>query len=99
MSFTDQAQLFLDRLARRIELVPSLDYEDTHESLMLYLPDKRIYLFNIHNGTEQLWLSSPFSGGRHFFYRDPDWIDTRTGDELTKLLKQELLDHYKIFLE
>jgi frataxin-like iron-binding protein CyaY len=35
-------------------------------SLTLLLPDRKIYLFNVHAGMQQLWMSSPISGGRHF---------------------------------
>jgi len=56
------------------------------------------HLFNIHQGMEQVWMSSPFSGGRHFFYQASSWIDTRSGEELGQVFKTELYTHYQIVL-
>ena len=52
----------------RFQDFSDIDCEETAQSLSVILPDQRIYLFNIHTGMQQLWLSSPISGGRHFIY-------------------------------
>ena len=99
MAFLDCAQSFLYMLAHQIESIPGLDYDEAEHALTIHLPDQRVYLFNIHQGMEQLWLSSPFSGGRHFYYHNSCWLDTRTGDARLSVLKQEILTHYQISLD
>ena len=99
MTFLDQAQGFLYHVAQQIETIDRLDYDETEHSLTIHLPDQRVYLFNIHQGMEQVWLSSPFSGGRHFSYQMPSWSDTRSGEDLLTVLKTELQTHYHIVFE
>ncbi len=99
MTFLHQAQAFLYHIAQQVETISCLDYDEAEHSLTIHLPDQRVYLFNIHQGMEQVWLSSPFSGGRHFFYQAPSWMDTRSGEDLLTVLKTELETQYHIAFE
>ncbi len=46
-----------------------LECDVTQISLTIGMPNGRVYLFNIHERMEQMWLSSPVSGGHHFTYQ------------------------------
>lgn len=70
-----------------LEKIKEIDCEETQQSLSIILPDGRVYLFNIHSGMRQLWMSSPVSGGHHFVFsqgnRDEE---TALGDTLNALV-------------
>ena len=87
--FFQQATSFLEKIMGELDKIQILDYDDSPESLTVVLPDQRVYLFNIHQPLSQLWVSSPFSGGRHFSYLAPHWTDTRNGEQLSAVLKKE----------
>ncbi len=44
---------------------------------------------------KELWLSSPFSGGAHFYPKDGQWFNTRTESSFEPLIFNEL-DKLKI---
>lgn len=88
--FHHQAALFFEKLILFLEKKQLLDYEETPESLTLYLSPHKTYLFNLQAVLEQVWLSSPFSGGRHFTHKKEEWIDTRTGEEIFSVLLREI---------
>jgi frataxin len=72
------------------------DYEVDwgHDVLTLTLPNGQQYVLNKHRASQQIWLSSPISGGWHFA-RDAAtacWQSTRSPQELWALLKTELPD-------
>ncbi len=50
------------------------------------------WLLNKHAPTQQIWLSSPLSGARHYAFDAASgrWLDTRGGPDLLKLLAVEL---------
>jgi frataxin-like iron-binding protein CyaY len=87
---------------------PQIDCEESTQSLTVVLPDQRVYLFNMHTGLQQLWLSSPFSGGRHFTYCKGktggngfgpwNWHDTRNNEIIERVLNDEFKIHYGIAL-
>jgi frataxin-like iron-binding protein CyaY len=64
--FIERIHLTWSHWIAHFEKFPSIDSEETDQSLTLLLPDRKIYLFNMHAGMQQLWMSSPISGGRHF---------------------------------
>ena len=51
-----------------------------------------IWLVNKHAPTQQIWLSSPRSGARHYAFdgASGQWRDTRGGDDLLSALTAEL---------
>jgi frataxin len=54
--------------------------------------DDGTWVVNKHAPTQQIWLSSPLSGARHFAYDagSRQWKDTRGGADLLTLLSGEL---------
>jgi frataxin len=54
--------------------------------------DEGIWLVNKHAPTQQIWLSSPRSGARHYAYdaASGQWRDTRGGADLLSALTAEL---------
>ena len=51
-----------------------------------------VWLVNKHAPTQQIWLSSPQSGARHYAFdrASGQWRDTRGGDDLLATLSTEL---------
>ena len=54
--------------------------------------DGGTWVVNKHAPTQQIWLSSPLSGARHYAFdsRSGQWKDTRGGPDLLALLSAEL---------
>ena len=54
--------------------------------------DEGIWLVNKHAPTQQIWLSSPRSGARHYAFdgASGQWRDTRGGGDLLATLSTEL---------
>jgi frataxin len=54
--------------------------------------DAGIWVVNKHAPTQQIWLSSPLSGARHYAFDglSGQWKDTRGGPDLLALLSAEL---------
>ena len=110
-----------------LETIEALDCEETPQSLTILLPSphhdgsnspdwskRPTYLFNQHAGLEQLWMSSPISGGRHFICHPEEqnadthnlhrvmffnWVDTRNGEIIEHVLNQELQRYWGIELQ
>lgn len=49
-----------------------------------------IFIINRNIPRQELWLSSPFSGGAHFSYSGQEWLNTRTQEPFEPLLFKEL---------
>jgi CyaY protein len=65
---------------------------DSHRSgglLELTLPGGGKVVVNTQPPLQELWLAAR-TGGRHFRYVHPRWIDTRNGDEFFVVLSREL---------
>lgn len=61
--------------------------------LQITFPSGHTWLLNRHGPTQEIWLSSPITGGLHFrFHGDIQrWISTRSSqDELFSFLEREL---------
>ncbi|MBC8269950.1 MAG: iron donor protein CyaY [Rhodospirillaceae bacterium] len=50
------------------------------------------YVINKQAPNLEIWLSSPVSGAKHFYFdeQQDSWIDTRTGEKLYDLLSNEM---------
>jgi len=70
-------------------MVDELEIDYDGKALQIYLQDGKQYLINFHGVTNQLWISSPFSGAHHFDYKDGSWQSTRMDINLNMLLKTE----------
>ena len=88
MSFEKNVQTYLDRLSERLE-ASGLDTD--YANLTLSFPVAcGLYLFKVHGLTEEIWLSSPVSGGHRFAQNGDQWINIRTEEELDSFLQEEL---------
>ncbi len=88
------ADAYLDALADEIDArdeKAALDADVQQGVLIVTLPSGAQYLVSKHLPTQQLWLSSPVSGGLHFRYNESDsaW-ELEDGRKLGQLLSQEL---------
>lgn len=67
----------------------TLDVELEGAVLTIGLPSGKQYLISKHAASQQIWVSSPASGGLHFSYGDEQWKLT-DGRELSALVQSEL---------
>jgi len=90
MSFQKKVQNYLDELASTLE---ALDFDVDYADLTLsFAVEEGLYLFKVHQLTEEIWLSSPQSGGHRFSYDSEKkcWVNIRNGLELEDFLTKEL---------
>ncbi|GAA5187066.1 iron donor protein CyaY [Ferrimonas gelatinilytica] len=62
-----------------------LDYDQAGSVLELECIDGTHIILNKQEPLRQLWLATKF-GGHHYDFRDGQWIDDRSGDELFSFL-------------
>jgi frataxin len=88
--FHQSAALILEEMADYFESSwPEADVDLLEDSLAVHLHDGKQYLLNKHGVTQQIWLSSPYSGAHHFALKNGHWHCTRTDKRLEDLLHQE----------
>ncbi len=92
--FLENAEELLQNIANAIEEADSsfqLDVDAMGDSVNIEFPDGSKYLITTHASTEEIWVSSPISGGSHFSYDDGEgvWKDSSDND-LLELVTQEL---------
>lgn len=68
---------------------PEADVDLLEDILTITLPEGGQYVINRHGVTQQIWVSSPFTGAHHFAYYNNDWKNTRTSLSLADFLRQE----------
>lgn len=82
--FSTLADETLMRLFDALDAVAgdSLEVDLEEGALVIELESGARYLINKHAPDRQIWLSSPLSGGRHFYYEEASgrWLDTRSGE-------------------
>jgi len=103
-NFEARAEQTLQRLLTGLEAMADRhqqagaagDYEVDwgNDVLTLTLPNGRQYVINKHRASQQIWVSSPVSGGWHFAWNtaSASWQSTRINQELLTLLRAELPD-------
>ncbi len=93
MSFIKAAQQTLEELFEKLDeqYGDTLDVEEDGESLSLVTDDGRTWLLNIQKHHEELWLSSPITGGHHYCFKGGAWVNTKDPDsQLETFLLNEL---------
>jgi frataxin len=93
-AFAALSNATLNRLADTIEAADeegTMDVELVSGMLTLTLASGQQFVVNRHGPTQQIWLSSPLSGGLHFDYDEEAqaWV-LGDGRRLDTLLKAEL---------
>lgn len=89
MDESDFHQLLDTLLEHLVEAIENADTEgdidaEYHDGIMeVELKDGAMFVINKHSPTQQLWMSSPRSGARHFAYNETTkhWVDTRSDAE------------------
>ena len=84
-------QNYLDQLASTLE---TLDFDVNYADLILSFAVKNgLYLFKVHQLTEEIWLSSPQSRGHRFSYDSEKkcWVNIRNGLELEDFLTKSFI--------
>ena len=59
--------------------------------LTLELPAANKIIMNLQEPLQEIWLAAR-SGGFHFRYQEPRWVDTRSGEELFAMLVKILAE-------
>jgi len=79
--FETQADRAFERLERALEAT-DVDYERKEGGVFeLEFDDRSKIIVNRHGAAREIWVAAR-SGGFHFHWRDGQWRDTRSGDEL-----------------
>jgi len=83
---------YLDQLLERVEASywQVVDCELSAGILNIDTDKQGTFIINRNIPRQELWLSSPFSGGAHFAYVDKKWLNTRTNESFETLLFSEL---------
>lgn len=92
--FNALADLTLNRLADSLETADEdglLELELITGMLTIEFPSGKQFVVNKHGPSQQIWLSSPLSGGLHFDYDEASqsWV-VADGRRLDTLLKAEV---------
>lgn len=95
MNETDYIHLVSDYLDELMEKVETQYWEvvecDLNTGVLsMKTRDNKEFIINRNIPKQELWLSSPFSGGAHFEYQNNVWKNTRTGDLFEPLIFSEL---------
>lgn len=85
----------LDTLSEQIEMHLSDDFDVDYKEGVVTICDgmEQEFVLNSQEVMQEIWLSSPLSGGTHFVYDEDqgEWISTREPHvTLKKLLAEEL---------
>jgi iron donor protein CyaY len=82
---------YLNHVLERIETAywQAVDCE-LNTGVLNIQTDQGIFIINRNIPRQELWLSSPFSGGSHFKYVDGQWLNTRTNEDFESVLFKEL---------
>lgn len=88
-NLSQQAFTTLDSLVEAFEKLDTIEVDYDGKILQICLPDGKQYLINFHGPSNQLWVSSPFSGAHHFEHKKGNWQSTRANIDLKSLLKLE----------
>ncbi len=92
--FHTAASLALNAIADFFDSAwPEADVDLLEDSVTITLPQGQQYVINKHGVTQQIWVSSPFSGAHHFAYLDGAWACTRTHVHLEDFLLTERNTH------
>ncbi len=85
MNFLQKAQMMLEQLFEQLDenYGDTADITDTPDSITITLDDGRTWLVNIQTHHEELWLSSPISGGHHYHLEGNYWYNTKDPNAVT----------------
>lgn len=91
-SFIRLVTEYLDQLLEKVEASywQVVDCELTTGILNIHTDKQGTFIINRNIPRQELWLSSPFSGGAHFAYIDNLWLNTRTKEPFETVLFAEL---------
>lgn len=69
-----------------------LDVDLNGGILTIELDDGGQYIINKHGASNQIWMSSPFSGATHYDFDESAeaWVSTKGGEPLKEVLSTEL---------
>jgi frataxin len=83
---------YLDQLSEKIEGAywAVAECELSEGVLKIQTEGRGIFIINRNIPRQELWLSSPFSGGAHFVYVEGQWLNTRNQEPFEPLLFNEL---------
>lgn len=91
-SFIQFITEYLEQLAEKIEETywNVAECELSEGVLKVQTEGRGVFIINRNIPRQELWLSSPFSGGAHFVYVEGKWLNTRTNEPFEPLLFSEL---------
>jgi frataxin len=90
--FFEKVRASLDDLCHDLENA-GVDVDLSPLTLTFPVPGETLpYLVKVHMSSEEIWLSSPLSGGLRFAWHEGQqaWVNTRTSETLYDRLRKEL---------
>ncbi len=79
--FHSAVDVVLARIEASVEKAAELDVDLESGILTITCPDASRVIVNRQTPNREIWVAAR-SGGFHFSWRDGQWSDTRSGDEL-----------------
>jgi frataxin len=73
--FQEKAEIILQSMVDAIEMADEegeIDIDFIDGVANIILPDEQEYVINIHSPSQQIWVSSPFSGASKFSYDEDE---------------------------
>lgn len=73
-----------------------LHWEGHEKALNIKMPDEKIYAIHRHDTLEEIWLSSPHSGGHHYKWAQDkkNWFCRRNNSFFPNFLFEEWAQYY-----
>ena len=90
--FFHRVRFCFDQLYERLEAF-GFDVDLSDMTLSFPVPDQKLpYLLKVHALNQEIWLSSPLSGGHRFAWYEAEqvWRHIRTSQDLDAFLQEEL---------
>jgi frataxin len=85
----------LENIVESIEIQDEenvIDAEYQDGMLNIELADGGEFVINKHGPTQQLWMSSPYSGAHHYAYDDMEgtWLNTKDGNDFLETFIEDI---------
>jgi CyaY protein len=97
--FNEAVELVFDRIVDTLDASDAnCDVEVNQSVLEITCGDDSKIIVNRHEPNREIWVAAK-SGGFHFKWKDGDWIDTRSGEQLSVALSRVVREQTGVALK
>jgi CyaY protein len=97
--FNEAVDLVFDRIVDTLDASEAdCDVEFNQNVLEITCADDSKIIVNRHEPNREIWIAAK-SGGFHFKREDEDWIDTRSGEQLSVALSRVVYEQTGVTLK